>query len=133
MKPRIGLSALIALLCLGWTTIPAVSHAGFGDALKKKISDKATQKTDAAVDKAAEKPAAKTGTEPPAVEGETGKGTSSGSGQVSSVSSKFDFVPGDKVIFADDFSQDELGPRCPSSGPWSSTPTGSTRPATPSR
>lgn len=28
---------------------------------------------------------------------------------VSSVSSKFDFVPGDKVVFMDDFAQDELG------------------------
>src|SRR6185503_13499314 len=30
-------------------------------------------------------------------------------GTVSSVSTKFDFVPGDHVIFTDDFTQDELG------------------------
>jgi OmpA-OmpF porin, OOP family len=31
------------------------------------------------------------------------------SGKVSDVSTKFDFVPGDSVLFSDDFTQDELG------------------------
>ena len=41
--------------------------------------------------------------------GDSGPASSAGSGKVSDVSTKFDFVPGDKVLFADDFTQDELG------------------------
>src|SRR5262249_36956187 len=40
---------------------------------------------------------------------EPGDTPSGGAGKVSDVSTKFDFVPGDKVLFADDFTQEELG------------------------
>ncbi len=100
-------------------TAPA-GHAGLGDALKKKVSDKATKKAEETVDKAADKsgkPAAEPGTaktgESAAADPAAGSGTSAGAGgsgdKVSAVSTKFDFVSGDSVIFLDDFTQDELG------------------------
>jgi outer membrane protein OmpA-like peptidoglycan-associated protein len=101
----------IALCCaLALSASPA--HAGFTDALKKKINDAATKKTDSAVDKA-------TNTADPTAKKESGEGEpeaakpaaqSNGAGdKVSTVSTKFDFVPGDSVIFTDDFTQDDLG------------------------
>jgi outer membrane protein OmpA-like peptidoglycan-associated protein len=90
------------------------SHAGLGDALKKKLGDKAAKKAEAAVDKAADK-TEKAATPGEAVEAEKGEsgaaatGTGGAGGKVSAVSTKFDYVPGDSVMFMDDFKQDELG------------------------
>lgn len=91
-------------------------HAGLGDALKKKLDEKARQKAGEAVDKAAEKPAA--GKEKPkeasgapaaGVDEQASPASAGATARVSEVSTKFDFVPGDKVILLDDYSQDELG------------------------
>jgi OmpA-OmpF porin, OOP family len=109
-------------LALAWlATAPAV-HAGLGDALKKKVGDKATKKAEEAVDKATdktEKPAEPSGAtttgegeaaKPAAGDADKPAGGAAGPGdKVSAVSTKFDFVPGDSVIFLDDFTQDELG------------------------
>ena len=92
-------------------------HAGITDALKKKVTDKATKKAEEAVDKATDK-TGKTTT--PAASGEKAEGegaekqeggaaSGAGNGKVSAVSTKFDFVPGDKLILIDDFTQDDLG------------------------
>ncbi len=104
---------------LGWIILAALvaapaGHAGLGDALKKKVGDKATKKAEEAVDKAVDKPASTTPATGEATSGGAGAGKSAsgagGSGEkVSAVSSKFDFVPGDSVIFLDDFKQDEPG------------------------
>jgi hypothetical protein len=40
---------------------------------------------------------------------EPDSGGAKGTGQFSAVSTKFDFVPGDSVLFYDDFTQDDLG------------------------
>ena len=108
---RIGLSfALIAVLVFAAT--PDVG-AGLGDKLKKKVTGKAEKKAEDTVDKASDDATKK-------AEGEDGGAASDdasvektdapkGSGDVASVSTKFDYVPGDKVLFFDDFSQDELG------------------------
>jgi len=84
--------------------------AGILDAVKKKVNDKATKTAEESVDKAtktgkpAEKKADSSGEEPKGAD--AGK---SGSGKFSSISNKFDYVPGDKVLLMDDFTQDELG------------------------
>ena len=91
-----------------------VGHAGFADAMKQKLSDKLAKKAEATVDKATGEHAA---TETPDTSAATGKsgggapaaGTPGAGGTVSAVSTKFDFVPGDSVMFMEDFQQDELG------------------------
>lgn len=113
MTRRISIRALlVALLSLAWASQAVVSHAGFTDALKKKISDKATKKADDAVDKTTDQAPKATEGDPKALaeaNGEAPASAGGGKGKVSSVSTKFDFVPGDSVIFTDDFKQDELG------------------------
>jgi outer membrane protein OmpA-like peptidoglycan-associated protein len=92
------------------------SHAGLGDALKKRLNDKATKKAEEAVDKATDKTEKTAPGE--AAEGQRNgsgattagaDGAGGASGKVSAVSTKFDYVPGDSVLFIDDFKQDELG------------------------
>ena len=105
-------AAVVTILMLA---TPA--HAGFADGFKKKIADKAaqkaTQKADKPVDKSADE-AEKTATakQPEAVvaaDPQSGGDSGGDGGKLASVSTKFDFVPGDSVIFVDDFKTDELG------------------------
>jgi OmpA-OmpF porin, OOP family len=108
--PRgIAILALAAFL----STPSAPASAGLTDALKKKIGDKATKKAEDAIDKAAEgkKPAAEEANAAPTQSaGEPAAAESAPpDAKVSTVSTKFDFVPGDKVMLLDDFTQDELG------------------------
>lgn len=107
LRTLVFASAVLALFA--WA---APGHAGFADALKKKMAEKAAKKAGDAVDKATEKPAppaapdAGEGSERPA----GGAAAPAGAGdKVSTVSTKFDFVPGDSVLFVDDFRQDDLG------------------------
>ena len=97
----LGIMALLLLMAA-----PPDARAGFGDALKKKL-DKVTKKADEAADKAKgeDEKAPADASEPKAGKGE-GK---AGSDKVADVSTKFDFVPGDSVLFIDDFTRDELG------------------------
>lgn len=110
---RIAPILLPALILAALASAP-VGHAGLGDALKKKVGDKAAKKAEEAVDKSTEKPAAEkaepasAGTEATKPAGESGQPGGSGE-KVSAVSTKFDFIPGDSVMFADDFTQDDLG------------------------
>jgi len=106
--PRPGI--LIAVLFALSATL-AHSEPGLGDKLKKKAEDKANKSADDAINKSTETPkdadAAKTtSAEAPASSDGAAKGDATA---VSAVSTKFDFVPGDKVLLFDDFSQDELG------------------------
>lgn len=107
MNRRRGCQAiLVALLGLVWAGHAGVGHAGLADALKKKVSEKITKKAEDAVDGTAGKGAkpAEGAPQEPAAEP-----SGAGGGSVSTVSTKFDFVPGDSVLFMDDFTQDELG------------------------
>ena len=107
LRPLVFASCALALLA--WA---APGHAGFADALKKKMADKAAKKADAAVDKATEKPgqAATPGEDAQGEKAAGGTAAPAGAGdKVSTVSTKFDYVPGDSVLFVDDFRQDELG------------------------
>lgn len=81
-------------------------RAGIGDKLKKKAEDKANKEADKVIDTTdgeADKSEESNDT------GEQSKAAPKGSGDVAGVSTKFDFVPGDKLLLYDDFSQDELG------------------------
>lgn len=121
MNRRLGRALRVAQLILVTMVFAAVAaHAGPFDKLKKKVEKKATEKTDKATDDAIDKAAgdkkAEEAKEAPAAkdegagEGETSAGPKGApGGQVSSVSTRFDFVPGDKVILVDDFTQDDLG------------------------
>ena len=107
--PRHGI--LTAAIILALFTVSTQADPGLGDKLKKKIGDKADKTADDAINK---KPATP---EVPKTSGEDGAAAESpASGEaagdatkVSAVSTKFDYVPGDKVLFFDDFAQDELG------------------------
>jgi len=93
--------SILVLFCLLGA---APAHAGLGDALKKatkKVEDsanKATGKTDAASEKAGDASATA-----------SGGNASAPTDKVSQVSTRFDYVPGDSVLFLDDFTRDELG------------------------
>jgi outer membrane protein OmpA-like peptidoglycan-associated protein len=95
-------------LALLAAALPA--YAQFTDALKK-MADKAAQ----AAASASSKPGTTAKPEQPPTADEAGgddggaKPAAASSGSVASVSTKFDFVPGDKVLFIDDFRADELG------------------------
>lgn len=91
--------AVLSLFCLA-----QAGSAGIGDAIKKKSTDSAK--------KAAEKAEAdvtKSGEEAPAEAPAAAPASAAAGGSVSTVSTKFDYVPGDSVLFMDDFTQDELG------------------------
>lgn len=115
MTPMVKLA--LALFCSSMLLLaaaPPIAQAGLADKFKKKAEKVAEDKTDEAIDAATGKPAEKTtdkSTTKPAGETTTPApaGTSTSSTKMSAVSTKFDFVPGDRVIFADDFTQDELG------------------------
>ena len=103
-RPRRFSALVFAALIFTALAFAPYGHAGLGDAIKKKVTDatkKATEKTEKAADETSEKKPA---------ESSTGdKASADGGGSISSVSTKFDFVPGDSVLFMDDFTQDELG------------------------
>ncbi len=108
MKIRLFALSCVAI-ALALATLPVDGRAGLGDKLKKKATDKANKTADDALNKTTgddESKDASTSSESgePAATKDAGDGA-----QVSSVSTKFDYVPGDKVLFYDDFTQDELG------------------------
>lgn len=96
MLTRPLICAALAALLLA----PSAS-AGLGDAIKK-AGKKATDAVEGAKPAAPAAPAGATEGEKPT------KGESSGD-KVSTVSTKFDYIPGDSVLFLDDFTGDELG------------------------
>jgi outer membrane protein OmpA-like peptidoglycan-associated protein len=102
---------LVALVALVVTSLAPGSNAGLGDKLKKKAQDKANKTANDAVNKADPTADKKEGEEASGEASSTGKAEAPEGGEekVSSVSTKFDYVPGDMVLFFDDFTQDELG------------------------
>ena len=100
---RCTLWAFLLVVVSGVVLAPD-ARAGIGDAIKKKSSDatrKATEKAEAEI-------AGEEKKEPAETEA-TAASAPAGGGSVSTVSTKFDYVPGDSVLFLDDFTQDELG------------------------
>lgn len=132
MRSR-SLLVLIAVLFAFAVVAPTPAAAQFGklkDKVKDKVERKVDRKTDQAIDKALEGPSGEArnveATEPaPADEAEapvpaSGKagsekagGDKAGSGSAAAedmtLYTKYDFVPGDKVIFYDDLAREEVG------------------------
>jgi hypothetical protein len=101
---RIGIYWIAAAGLVVLALVPA-ADAGLGDKLKKKVQDKAAAKVDEVVPQEAPAETA----EATEAEATAGGGAGGAPTKVSAVSTKFDYVPGDRVILADDFTQDELG------------------------
>jgi outer membrane protein OmpA-like peptidoglycan-associated protein len=113
MRNLIALVALAVLsLCLVVALGPATGHAGLTDALKKKASDKVQKKVEQAIDEsesdsttAEKQPEAEEGESQPAGKAKGGTATA----EDMTLYTKYDFVPGDKVIFYDDLGGEEIG------------------------
>jgi len=103
----------IGLLCLALIAMSSPASAQF-----KKLKDKAKEKAEKKVEETVEgteettedtATASKESTEKPASDTAKAKSTTPGASEDMSLYTKFDFVPGDKVIFYDDFSGEEMG------------------------
>jgi OmpA-OmpF porin, OOP family len=106
MPSRRLLAGLVVLSLL----LPAGRTLAFGPGdLKKKAEKKAREAAEKAAGKTeAETPVPATSETASEPEGSEGSSTA-GDGTVGTVSTKFDFVPGAKVLLMDDFTREELG------------------------
>jgi len=108
----------LVLVLVAMVALVSVGDAGLGGALKKKL-DKVTKQVEDKADQSGDKvsgagdqattPGAGGSADKGGGAGGSGGSGAAGAGKLSTVSTKFDFVPGDSVIFIDDFTQDELG------------------------
>jgi outer membrane protein OmpA-like peptidoglycan-associated protein len=110
------LIATAVVTCLGVAvTTPRPAFGGITDKLKKKAEQKVSEKIEDKIDKTGEKAASDT----TQIEGEAGQaGAEAGAAQAKggtataedmTLYTKYDFVPGDKVILFDDLSGEEIG------------------------
>ena len=115
--------AVVGLVAIGLLGAAAPAEAQLGglkDRIKKKAEDKAAQKAEEAIDQAVdgegEEPEAEPATEaegeagavgaaPPAAAATGGRATADGM----TLYTKYDFIPGDRVIFYDDLAREEMG------------------------
>ena len=108
------LSLAVALLCVLVAATWSPAHAQFGF-IGEKIKQKAEEKVEGAIDDAADGEAAEEEAPAEAAEGEgeeTGEAAAAGgtaTAEDMALYTKYDFVPGDRVIFYDDLSTEELG------------------------
>jgi OOP family OmpA-OmpF porin len=114
MNARRAVVYLLSVFALAVFLFLPAAHAGPFDGVKKKAAGKIEKKAQDATKKAGDVvpggPGADSVLTPGTSEGGAAPAGSAAPPQkVSAVSTKFDFVPGDKVILADDFTQDELG------------------------
>lgn len=103
----------VVLLCLAFIAMSSTAMAQFGK-LKDKVKEKAEKKVEETVkgkdETASDTSAAnKKSTEEPASDTVKAQSTGPGASEDMSLYTKYDFVPGDKVIFYDDFSSEEMG------------------------
>ena len=101
------------LLCLAFIAMSSPTMAQFGK-LKDKVKEKAEKKVEETVkgkDETASdtSTANKKSTEESASDTAKAQSTGPGASEDMSLYTKYDFVPGDKVIFYDDFSSEEMG------------------------
>lgn len=104
---------VLAVFLVAALFLPSPSPAGIGDKLKKKAEKTADKAANDALNKTeAGDPAASGEAGSPPAAGETAGAKGDGAAadaKVSEVSTRFDYVPGDRVVLFDDFSEDELG------------------------
>lgn len=112
---KLGLQVFLGLALVG-LAVPA--GAGPFDKVKKSVdkaaddTKKATEDAKKSTESSGDAKGKSSGAESGGASSESAAkpgASSSDGGKVSSVSTKFDFVPGDSVMFYDDFTQDELG------------------------
>jgi OOP family OmpA-OmpF porin len=103
----------IVLLCLAFIVMSFPAQAQF-----KKLTDKAKEKAEKKAEEAVEgkeeakedtTAATQESTEKPASETAKAQSTATGASEDMTLYTKYDFIPGDKVIFYDDLSGEELG------------------------
>lgn len=103
----------IGLLCFALIAVSSPATAQF-----KKLKDKAKEKAEKKVEETIEgkeettedtATASKESPEKPASDTAKAKSTSTGTSEDMALYTKYDFIPGDKVIFYDDFSSEEIG------------------------
>src|SRR2546423_311013 len=102
------MKALITLLFMIALAVQAKAQIDILGKIEDKVEQKIDQKTDEAVDKALEDKE-KTKESEKKEENSTEKSPTASSEAAFKSYSKFDFVPGDNVVFFDDFSQDAVG------------------------
>lgn len=85
------------------------ARAGLGDKLKNKVKAKVEQKVEQKADQAVDGAAGDDAPAEESAEGASASKAAEPNEKVSEVSTKFDYVPGDKVLLYDDFTEDELG------------------------
>ena len=105
------LAILIALLAAGY-----MAEAQFGTKLLNKVKNKASQRADQRIDNEINKGLDKVeGKDSPKPSNQGGaKSVANNSDEPSTENdiksySKFDFIPGDQILYAEDFQQDEIG------------------------
>ncbi len=110
------MKTLITTLCVLFAfAFVGTSHAQLLDKLKKKAEDKIVKEVEKGMDgkKEAEKKPAETPPSPPPQQGNTGGAQGGAAGteatRAITINSKYDFVPGEKVIFFDDFTAENVG------------------------
>jgi OOP family OmpA-OmpF porin len=104
---------IIGLLCLALMAVSSPIQAQF-DKLKKKAKEKAEKKVEETIEGEEETTedttkASKESTEKPASDTTKAGSTTTGTSEDMALYTKYDFIPGDKVIFYDDLSGEEMG------------------------
>jgi outer membrane protein OmpA-like peptidoglycan-associated protein len=97
----------IVLLCLALIAMSSPTSAQLKK-LKDKVKEKAEKKVEKTIE-GEEETASDTSTEKSPSDTAKAQSTAPGVSEDMSLYTKFDFVPGDKVIFYDDFSSEEMG------------------------
>jgi OOP family OmpA-OmpF porin len=107
---------VVSMLVLAAVVAGPASGESLIERAKRKAREKAAEKVDRAVDKAAEgKPAGKDPAEPAADAAPEAASTSGSAAQANQLKpgqgawANYDFKPGERVLYADDFMQDEVG------------------------
>ncbi|MGZ5254855.1 MAG: OmpA family protein [Flavitalea sp.] len=106
---------IMAILLASVTTGANAQLRGFAEKVKNKVVQKATHRADSKIDKEIDKSLDEIegkGTKSNTNSGSEGNTESSGSsksGKSLKSNSKFDFIPGDSILYSEDFSQDVIG------------------------
>jgi outer membrane protein OmpA-like peptidoglycan-associated protein len=119
---KFWLMLIVAVAAVGLLAPSNIAYGQLGGLKKKvkdKVEDKVDQKTDEKIDEAIDKAAGDAPEEKKEAEEEKSEKSEESEKQTAKADeaapqdmalyTKFDFVPGDKVIFFDDFSSDEVG------------------------
>src|SRR5437879_905885 len=102
---NIGLRLIIILPLLLAASVTRAQFDPVGT-IERKVEEKVEQKTDEAIDKALEDPKPEEKKEKEEKNSEKNSTTSNSATAEFKTYSKYDFIPGEKIIYFEDFSQD---------------------------